>query len=167
MHAKRSGVTEACEMASATSAVVGFCNSLPCRLLSPPRRKGKEKSTSLSNKRSCISAAGRLSWSVGGNGGKNFALAHYSSNSDQQPEEAEGAVPSDEAFLPPDDVDYLWKLLWGSVGGGAVVKYGSIVFPDMTRPNIVQALLIVSLSVLVATVILIKESYSTSKKDLL
>ncbi|KAL0922216.1 hypothetical protein M5K25_006186 [Dendrobium thyrsiflorum] len=65
-----------------------------------------------------------------------------------------------------DDVDYLWKLVAGSVGGGAVVKYGSILFPDIAKPNLAQALLMVSLSVLVAVAILIKESYSTSNEDL-
>ncbi|XP_020676126.1 uncharacterized protein LOC110095086 [Dendrobium catenatum] len=150
-------------MATAISAIVGRSTSLCCAL-SPPPRKGKEGPLSVITRRSCTAAASRLSWGGAGKRMPNFAL--FSSNSDQQPEEAEGAELLDEVFLPPDDVDYLWKLVAGSVGGGAVVKYGSILFPDIARPNIAQALLMVSLSVLVAVLILIKESYSTSNEDL-
>ena len=57
-----------------------------------------------------------------------------------------------------DDFYYLWKLAAGSIGGASAVKYGSVLFPDITRPNIVQALLMISLPVLVAILILIKES---------
>ncbi|RWW17787.1 hypothetical protein GW17_00018267 [Ensete ventricosum] len=57
-----------------------------------------------------------------------------------------------------DDFNYLWKLAAGSIGGASAVKYGSVLFPEITRPNIVQALLMISLPVLVAILILIKES---------
>ncbi|KAI0524374.1 hypothetical protein KFK09_003741 [Dendrobium nobile] len=145
------------EMATAISAIVGRSTSLCCAL-SPPPRKGKEGPLSMITRRSCTAAAGRLSWCGSGK--------RMPSNSDQQPEEAEGAELLDDVFLPPDDVDYLWKLVAGSVGGGPVLKYGCILFPDIARPNIAQALLMVSLSVLVAVLILIKESYSTSNEDL-
>ncbi|KAK8926199.1 hypothetical protein KSP39_PZI018055 [Platanthera zijinensis] len=65
--------------------------------------------------------------------------------------------------LLQDEGDYLLKLVAGSVGGGAAIKYGSILFPDMTRPNLVQALLMISLPVLVASIILLKETYSSQK----
>ncbi|KAK8935663.1 hypothetical protein KSP39_PZI013521 [Platanthera zijinensis] len=65
--------------------------------------------------------------------------------------------------LEQDEGDYLLKLVAGSVGGGAAIKYGSILFPDMTRPNLVQALLMISLPVLVASIILLKETYSSQK----
>jgi hypothetical protein len=48
----------------------------------------------------------------------------------------------------------------GSVGGAAVIKYGSILLPDITRPNIVLALLMVSLPVVAAVLILLKASSS-------
>lgn len=61
-------------------------------------------------------------------------------------------------WVKQDDVDYLWKLAAGSVGGGAAIKYGSVLFPDLTKPNILEALLMISLPVVVAVLILIKES---------
>lgn len=53
---------------------------------------------------------------------------------------------------------YLWKLGVGSVVGAAVVKYGSVVFPQITRPNIVEALTIILTPVVVAVLILINQS---------
>ncbi|CAL9761104.1 unnamed protein product [Musa acuminata subsp. burmannicoides] len=74
-------------------------------------------------------------------------------------EEEEGSMSSiDTSRLLSDDFNYLWKLAAGSIGGASAVKYGSVLFPDITRPNIVQALLMISLPVLVAILILIKES---------
>ncbi|BAF10347.1 uncharacterized protein [Oryza sativa Japonica Group] len=57
-----------------------------------------------------------------------------------------------------DDSSYLWKLGLGSVGGAAAIKYGSILLPDITRPNIVVALLMVSIPVAVAVLLLLKVS---------
>lgn len=45
-----------------------------------------------------------------------------------------------------------------SVLGAAVVKYGSVVFPEITRPNIVQALIMITTPVIVAVFLLIKQS---------
>ncbi|CAO2047126.1 unnamed protein product, partial [Urochloa humidicola] len=59
-----------------------------------------------------------------------------------------------------DDSSYVWTLGIGSVGGAAVIKYGSILLPDITRPNIVLALLMVSLPVVAAVLILLKASSS-------
>ncbi|GJM87267.1 hypothetical protein PR202_ga03205 [Eleusine coracana subsp. coracana] len=61
-----------------------------------------------------------------------------------------------------DDSSYLLTLLLGSVGGAAAIKYGSILLPDITRPNIVQALLMVSLPVVAAVLLLLNAS---SKED--
>ncbi|GMH03624.1 hypothetical protein Nepgr_005463 [Nepenthes gracilis] len=54
--------------------------------------------------------------------------------------------------------NYLWKLANGSVAGAAVIKYGSILFPGITRPDIVQALLMISVPVVVAILLLVKGS---------
>ncbi|KAG2729339.1 hypothetical protein I3760_01G245900 [Carya illinoinensis] len=62
------------------------------------------------------------------------------------------------AFTSQEDLEYLWKLVAGSVVGAAVLKYGSAVFPDTTRPNIVQALIMISAPVIVAVFLLIKQS---------
>ncbi|XP_066322960.1 uncharacterized protein [Miscanthus floridulus] len=56
------------------------------------------------------------------------------------------------------DSGYLWTLVLGSLGGAAVIKYGSILLPDITRPNIAVALLMVSLPVVAAVLVLLKAS---------
>ena len=50
------------------------------------------------------------------------------------------------------------KLVVGSFAGGAVIKFGSALFPEITTPNIVLALVIITTPVLVAVFLLIKES---------
>ncbi|XP_062156462.1 uncharacterized protein LOC133864206 isoform X1 [Alnus glutinosa] len=62
-----------------------------------------------------------------------------------------------------EDLEYLWKLLAGSVVGAAVIKYGSIVFPGITRPNIVQALIMISTPVIVAVFLLFKRSQAETR----
>ncbi|XP_057725772.1 uncharacterized protein LOC130941323 [Arachis stenosperma] len=57
-----------------------------------------------------------------------------------------------------EDLWYVGKLVAGSVAGAAVIKYGSALFPEITTPNIVLALLIITAPVLLAVVLLIKES---------
>ncbi|KAK4252917.1 hypothetical protein QN277_011046 [Acacia crassicarpa] len=67
-------------------------------------------------------------------------------------------------FLPPEDWQFLAKLLAGSVGGAAAIKYGSAVYPVITRPNIVQALIMILTPVVVAVFLLIKQS-SLDRED--
>ncbi|KAG0470357.1 hypothetical protein HPP92_017057 [Vanilla planifolia] len=114
-------------------------------------------------KSTCAVSSGRHFWIVEGKRLQN--LARFASDSDRQPEDPGEAEPLDEDFLPSDDADYLWKLLASSVGGGFAIKYGSILFPDVTRPNLLQALVMVLLPVLVATLILIKESSFGSEAE--
>lgn len=57
-----------------------------------------------------------------------------------------------------EDLKYLVKLGGGSVVGAAVIKYGSIILPEITRPNIIQALIMVSAPVVVAVWLLLKQS---------
>ncbi|GAB4842097.1 hypothetical protein Ancab_012057 [Ancistrocladus abbreviatus] len=68
------------------------------------------------------------------------------------------STPSDTTSIFEEDSNYLWKLAIGSLIGAAVIKYGSILFPDITKPNIVQALLMISAPVVVAVLLLLKES---------
>ncbi|KAJ6808159.1 uncharacterized protein M6B38_168180 [Iris pallida] len=97
---------------------------------------------------------------------RSFCCSSRADDDDQQAESS-GADVSNDPFPSPDDTNYLLKLVAGSVGGGAVIKYGSILFPDITRPNMLQALLMVSLPVVVAVLILIKESRTENQsKDL-
>ncbi|XP_042497273.1 uncharacterized protein LOC122076056 [Macadamia integrifolia] len=80
-------------------------------------------------------------------------------SSNPQPEEDDDTTKNNtKAFTSPEDLNYLWKLGAGSVGGAAVIKYGSILFPEITRPNILQALIIISLPVIVAVLLLARQS---------
>ena len=42
----------------------------------------------------------------------------------------------------------------GSIAGAALIKYGTLLLPDITRPNVFEAFAIVGLPVVVATVLL-------------
>ncbi|KAL3639759.1 hypothetical protein CASFOL_001324 [Castilleja foliolosa] len=68
----------------------------------------------------------------------------------------------DAANLKPpflsQDLSYLVKLGAGSVAGAAAIKYGSILFPETTQPNLGLALLVIFAPVVVAVLILIKQS---------
>ncbi|KAK6143301.1 hypothetical protein DH2020_023649 [Rehmannia glutinosa] len=61
-------------------------------------------------------------------------------------------------FVSQEDLNYLVKLGAGSVAGAAAIKYGSIIFPGITQPNLILALLIISAPVVVAVLLLIKQS---------
>ncbi|XP_078430730.1 homoserine O-acetyltransferase [Wolffia australiana] len=73
---------------------------------------------------------------------------------------AAGAGPSNSPLLPQDDVDYLWKLAVGSVAGAAAIKYGSALFPEITRPSLPLALFLIGLPVVISILLLIKGSTS-------
>lgn len=53
---------------------------------------------------------------------------------------------------------YVGKVMAGSFAGGGAIKYGSALFPEITTPNLVLALIIILTPVLVAVLLLIKES---------
>ncbi|KAA8541934.1 hypothetical protein F0562_023086 [Nyssa sinensis] len=79
--------------------------------------------------------------------------------SERQREEVNSSInDADRAFTSPEDLNYLWKLGAGSVVFAAAIKYGSILFPEITRPNILQALIMISAPVTVAVLLLIKQS---------
>ncbi|OUZ99855.1 hypothetical protein BVC80_9067g27 [Macleaya cordata] len=81
--------------------------------------------------------------------------------SNPKPDEQEDEDKSNNnknPFFSPEDLNYLWKLGVGSFGGAAVIKYGSILLPEITRPNIMEALIIISAPVVVAVLLLIKQS---------
>ncbi|KAK9281950.1 hypothetical protein L1049_004859 [Liquidambar formosana] len=79
--------------------------------------------------------------------------------SDPEGEDVNSSVNTTSgSFTSQEDLSYLWKLGAGSIAGAAVIKYGSILFPEITRPNILQALIMISAPVVVAVVLLIKQS---------
>ena len=53
---------------------------------------------------------------------------------------------------------YLVQLGGASVAGAAAIKYGSIIFPEITQPNLAQALFIIFAPVTVALVLLARQS---------
>ncbi|KAF5739078.1 hypothetical protein HS088_TW12G00276 [Tripterygium wilfordii] len=78
------------------------------------------------------------------------------SNSPRQEENSRSNNSTD--FASQEDLKFLLKLGAGSVAGAAVIKYGSVILPQITRPNIIEALIMVSTPVIVAVVLLIKQS---------
>ncbi|KAE8719451.1 hypothetical protein F3Y22_tig00109957pilonHSYRG00082 [Hibiscus syriacus] len=78
---------------------------------------------------------------------------------DSQTDEENPSVDKpNAASITQEDVSYIWKLGGGSVVGAAIIKYGSILFPEITRPNITQALVMILTPVIIAVLLLIKES---------
>ncbi|KNA07558.1 hypothetical protein SOVF_170650 [Spinacia oleracea] len=57
-----------------------------------------------------------------------------------------------------EDLTYLLKITAGSILGAALIKYGSAIIPDITRPNITQALLMISSPVVIAVLLLFNGS---------
>lgn len=91
-------------------------------------------------------------------GGGRARFSRDTNGAEAEPEtESKGRTPQ-------DDSGYLLTLGLGSVGGAAAVKYGSVLLPDITRPNIAEALLMLSLPMAAAVLILLKLS-STSTQD--
>ncbi|KAL0010707.1 hypothetical protein SO802_005815 [Lithocarpus litseifolius] len=82
----------------------------------------------------------------------------------QRDEETENPNINDKtgAFTSQEDWEFFWKLVASSVVGAAIIKYGSVVFPEITRPNIVQALIMISTPVIVALFLLFKQSRAES-----
>ncbi|CAN8259173.1 unnamed protein product [Cochlearia groenlandica] len=63
-----------------------------------------------------------------------------------------------------EDLNYLLKIGVSSMAGAAIIKYGSVLLPEITRPNLTQALFII-LSPVVISVILLFQSSSSSKNQ--
>ncbi|KAM5578650.1 hypothetical protein ABKV19_008792 [Rosa sericea] len=77
---------------------------------------------------------------------------------EEEAEENSSIVNNATGFNSQNDLEYLGKVLAGSIVGGAVIKYGSIIFPEITRPNIILALIMIFTPVILATLLLIKQS---------
>ncbi|PRQ50575.1 hypothetical protein RchiOBHm_Chr2g0134751 [Rosa chinensis] len=77
---------------------------------------------------------------------------------EEEAEENSGIVNNATGFNSRKDLEYLGKVLAGSIVGGAVIKYGSIVFPEIARPNVILALIMIFTPVILATLLLIKQS---------
>ncbi|KAI3774989.1 hypothetical protein L1987_49556 [Smallanthus sonchifolius] len=86
-------------------------------------------------------------------GGKRFAVA--TSTKEEANSKADDLAPS---FTSQDDLSFLLKLGAGSLAVAAAIKYGSILVPEITRPNLIQALVMISTPVIVSVLILVKES---------
>ncbi|KAL2332479.1 hypothetical protein Fmac_020060 [Flemingia macrophylla] len=77
---------------------------------------------------------------------------------DPKTEDKNSTSPSKEV----EDLVYVGKVVAGSLAGGAVIKYGSALFPQITTPNLLLALLIILTPLLLALFLLIKESRTNS-----
>ncbi|KAL8189265.1 hypothetical protein R6Q57_028831 [Mikania cordata] len=88
-------------------------------------------------------------------GGRPFAVAASRSTKEEANSKSDDPALS---FKSQDDVSFLLKLGAGSFAGAAAIKYGCILVPEITRPNIIQALVMISAPVVIAVLILIKES---------
>lgn len=60
--------------------------------------------------------------------------------------------------LKQEELKYLVQVGGVSIGGAAAIKYGSIIFPEITTPNLGQALIMIFAPVLLAVFLLIKQS---------
>lgn len=85
----------------------------------------------------------------------------------QTEEQQESSIDDNagDASTFQEDLSYLWKVGVGSFVGAAVIKYGSILFPEISRPNISLALVMISTPVVVAVWLLIKQSRSVKWND--
>ncbi|XP_010250192.1 PREDICTED: uncharacterized protein LOC104592495 [Nelumbo nucifera] len=100
---------------------------------------------------------------------RNFQL-RASSSQPQQPEQDDSAKNNNngnDVLLPSEDLSYLWKLGAGSLGSAAVIKYGSILFPEITRPSLLQALIMITTPVIIAIFLLVRQSQGQSKEPFL
>jgi hypothetical protein len=61
------------------------------------------------------------------------------------------------------DIQYLVKLLASCTVGAVVVKYGSLLLPALTTPNLTQALLMIFSPCLVAAILLQLQSSKASE----
>ncbi|KAK1416768.1 hypothetical protein QVD17_25884 [Tagetes erecta] len=89
-------------------------------------------------------------------GGRRFAVAASRSTNEEANSKSDDSEPPFTS--QDDDVNFLLKLGAGSFAGAAAIKYGSIILPEITRPNIIQALVMISTPVIVSVLILIKQS---------
>ncbi|VVA97779.1 unnamed protein product [Arabis nemorensis] len=62
-----------------------------------------------------------------------------------------------------EDLNYLLKLGVGSVAGAAIIKYGSVLVPEITRPNLTQALFIIIAPVVISVILLFRSSSSKNQ----
>ncbi|KAG2317774.1 hypothetical protein Bca52824_020896 [Brassica carinata] len=79
--------------------------------------------------------------------------------SDNRSEQADNGQGTQE------DINYLLKLVAGSVAGAAIIKYGSVLLPEITAPNLTQALFIIFAPVVISVILLIRSSSSSKNQN--
>ncbi|KAL5731207.1 hypothetical protein ACHQM5_003959 [Ranunculus cassubicifolius] len=92
----------------------------------------------------------------------NTKLFFAKSSSDPNPPDKQSVT---SAFTSPEDVSYMLKLGGGSVAGAIAIKYGSILFPELARPNLAQALIMICTPMLVSVFLLIRLSSAAVKHN--
>ncbi|KAL4589087.1 hypothetical protein LXL04_001989 [Taraxacum kok-saghyz] len=88
-------------------------------------------------------------------GGRFFIVAASKSPNEEANSNADDPGLS---FTSQEDIKFLLKLGAGSFAGAAAIKYGSILLPQITQPNITQALIMISTPVIVSILILLNAS---------
>ncbi|XP_024531030.1 uncharacterized protein LOC112346386 [Selaginella moellendorffii] len=91
-------------------------------------------------------------------GGRDWAAAIHKQRdvvvscapSSPSPQEEASKNNQSRALLPPEDARYIAKLIAGCVGGAILIKYGSLIVPDIARPSILQALAMIFTPVVVS-----------------
>ncbi|KAL2635058.1 hypothetical protein R1flu_006537 [Riccia fluitans] len=66
----------------------------------------------------------------------------------------DGKDDSSSVSAASNDLQYLGKFFAACTAGAALVKYGSVIVPSITQPNLLQALIMISTPVLVSIVVL-------------
>ncbi|XP_010535147.1 PREDICTED: uncharacterized protein LOC104810513 [Tarenaya hassleriana] len=91
-------------------------------------------------------------------GAKRSFQVRASDRRQGQPDDGTGE-PHDGAGIQ-EDLNYLWKLGAGSMAAAAAIKYGSVLLPEITRPNLALALFIIIAPVVISAFLLTRASYS-------
>ncbi|KAH0904493.1 hypothetical protein HID58_043996 [Brassica napus] len=85
---------------------------------------------------------------------RSFRVMVSGNRSEQQADNGQGTQ---------EDLSYLLKLGAGSVAGAAIIKYGSVLLPEITTPNLTQALFIIFAPVVISVILLFRSSSSKNQ----
>ncbi|CAH9088508.1 unnamed protein product [Cuscuta europaea] len=94
----------------------------------------------------------------------SFGIARASDPKREAPDPKSGGRNPSFVSLQ-EDLEYLVKLGVWSAAGAAAIKYGSIMIPQMTKPNLAEAISIITAPVFVALVLLINQSRIQSSEE--
>ncbi|WZZ29043.1 hypothetical protein YC2023_012444 [Brassica napus] len=97
---------------------------------------------------------------------RSFRVMVSGNRSEQQADNGQGTQKLQISPLfdkVQEDLSYLLKLGAGSVAGAAIIKYGSVLLPEITTPNLTQALFIIFAPVVISVILLFRSSSSKNQ----